>query len=421
MRRRDFIKIIPGLAAACPLLARAQQFKRRIGVVIARLENDPVGQAEIAALFDNLRQLGWTVGAAGNSQVDYRWPGSDIERIRADVVEIVGLHPDVIIAHSIPVNLALQRATRTIPIVFVNVTDPIGSGLVESLAHPGGNITGFSNYESGLAIVGKWIETLKEIDRRIERFRSTCSPVAVSSAPRQGCGGPPAPGKDLKRVEIFSSQGTLETDKGELSGSSATGGATVSGARRKDARPSALSVSPIILRVEIAGRDRIARAQRAIGEIDRPLGQEMLAKAMMKFHELARRLAEEIGGRGPLVSAPRRFVHAPARAYPMLGRRGEASDGEARLSPQIKNSCKMVGAAARYTTHVFVRAARSIAAAVACPWISSRSARSSETRCKMLSFCCSREALMVQDRPKHAIGEAVVVFLVVLLRETFPR
>ncbi len=89
----------------------------------------------------------------------------------------------------------------------------------------------------------------------------------------------------------------------------------------------------------------------------------MLAKAMMKFHELARRLAEEIGGRGPLVSAPRRFVHAPARAYPMLGRRGEASDGEARLSPQIKNSCKMVGAAARYTTHVFVRATRSIAAA----------------------------------------------------------
>ncbi len=182
MRRRDFIKIIPGLAAACPLLARAQQFKRRIGVVIARLENDPVGQAEIAALFDNLRQLGWTVGAGGNSQVDYRWPGSDIERIRADVAEIVGLHPDVIIAHSTPVNLALQRATRTIPIVFVNVTDPIGSGLVESLAHPGGNITGFSNYESGLAIVGKWIETLKEIDRRIERVATVFNPQTAPYA-----------------------------------------------------------------------------------------------------------------------------------------------------------------------------------------------------------------------------------------------
>src|SRR6266436_611561 len=116
--------------------------------------------------------------------------------------------------------------------------------------------------------------------------------------------------KEAQQKRVYY-QGTLETDKGELSGSSATGGATVSGARRKDARPSALSVSPII-RVEIAGRDRIARAQRAIGEIDRPLGQEMLAKAMMKFHELARRLAEEIGGRGPLVSAPRRFVHAPA-------------------------------------------------------------------------------------------------------------
>jgi plasmid stabilization system protein ParE len=79
MRRRDFIKIIPGLAAAYPLLARAQQSKRRIGVVIARLENDPVAQAEIAALFDNLRQLGWTAGAGGNIQVDYRFPGSNIE------------------------------------------------------------------------------------------------------------------------------------------------------------------------------------------------------------------------------------------------------------------------------------------------------------------------------------------------------
>src|SRR6266436_1796783 len=183
MRRRDFIKIIPGLAAACPLLARAQQFKRRIGVVIARFENDPVGQAEIAALFDNLRQLGWTVGVGGNIQVDYRWPGSDIERIRADVAEIVGLQPDVIVAHSTPVNVALKRVNRTIPVVFVNVTDPIGSGLVESLAHSGGNITGFSAYDSELAISGKWIETLKEIDRRIERVASVFNPQTAPYAP----------------------------------------------------------------------------------------------------------------------------------------------------------------------------------------------------------------------------------------------
>jgi ABC-type uncharacterized transport system substrate-binding protein len=181
MRRRDFIKIIPGLAAACPLLARAQQLKRRIGVVIARAENDPVAQAEIAALFDNLRQLGWTVGAGGNIQVDYRFPGSDIERIRADVAEIVGLQPDVIVAHSTPVNLALKRVTRTIPIVFVNVTDPIDSGLVESLSHPGGNITGFSNYNSELAT--KWIETLKELDRRIERVASVFNPQTAPYAP----------------------------------------------------------------------------------------------------------------------------------------------------------------------------------------------------------------------------------------------
>jgi len=182
MRRRDFIKIIPGLAAACPLLARAQQFQRRIGVVIARLENDPVGQAEIAALFDNLRQLGWTVGAGGNSQVDYRWPGSDIERIRADVAEIVGLQPEVILAHSTPVNLALQRVNRKIPVFFVNVTDPIGSGLVEGLSHPGGNITGFSNYDYELAISGKWIEILKEIDPRIERVSSVFNPQTAPYA-----------------------------------------------------------------------------------------------------------------------------------------------------------------------------------------------------------------------------------------------
>jgi putative tryptophan/tyrosine transport system substrate-binding protein len=183
MRRRDFIKIIPGLAAAYPLVARAQQFKRRIGVVIGRLENDPVAQAEIAALFDNLRQLGWTVGADGNIQVDYRWPGSNIERIRADVTEIVGLHPDVIFAHSTPINVILQRVTRTIPIVFVNVTDPIGSGLVESLAHPGGNITGFSIFDSELAIGGKWIEILKEIDQRIERAATVFNPQTAPYAP----------------------------------------------------------------------------------------------------------------------------------------------------------------------------------------------------------------------------------------------
>jgi putative ABC transport system substrate-binding protein len=159
---------------------RAQQLKRRIGVVIARLENDPVGQAEVAALFDNLRKHGWTAGVGGNVQVDYRWPGSDIDRIRADAAEIVGLRPYVIVAHSTPVNLVLQDLTRTIPIVFVNVTDPIGTGLVESLAHPGGNITGFSNYNPELAT--KWVETLKEIDRRIERVACVFNPETAPHA-----------------------------------------------------------------------------------------------------------------------------------------------------------------------------------------------------------------------------------------------
>ena len=170
----------------------------------------------------------------------------------------------------------------------------------------------------------------------------------------------------MKRVEISSWQGTLETDKANYRALARRAGRRcLEHEGRMPVRqpyPSALSFSAL----RSPGWIALPGPSRAIGEIDRPLGQEMLAKAMMKFHELARRLAEEIGGRGPLVSAPRRFVHAPARAYPMLGRRGEASDGEARLSPQIKNSCKMVGAAARYTTHVFVRATRSIAFAVAC-------------------------------------------------------
>jgi putative tryptophan/tyrosine transport system substrate-binding protein len=185
LRRRDFIKLIPALVVACPLPARAQDFKRlpRIGVVLARLETDPIGQAELAGLLDNLRRLGWTGGTNGNIQVDYRWPGNDIERIRADVADIVGLHPDVIIAHTTPVNLALQRATRTIPIVFVNVTDPLGSGLVESLTRPGANITGFSNYDAGMAIGGKWVETLKEIDRRIERIAVVYDPRTAPFAP----------------------------------------------------------------------------------------------------------------------------------------------------------------------------------------------------------------------------------------------
>ena len=182
MKRREFITLLGGAAAAWPLAARAQRSERtrRIGVVIARLENDPVAQAEVAALFDNLRQLGWTVGAGGNIQVDFRWPGSDIERIRADVAEIVGLRPDVIVAHSTPVNVALQRLTRTIPVVFVNIVDPIGSGLVESLAHPGGNITGFSHYSFELTT--KWIETLTEIDPRIERVASVFNPQTAPYA-----------------------------------------------------------------------------------------------------------------------------------------------------------------------------------------------------------------------------------------------
>jgi ABC-type uncharacterized transport system substrate-binding protein len=144
MRRRDFIKVIAGSVAAWPVAARAQQPERmrRIGVIVNMTADDSEGQVRNAAFLQALQELGWTVGR--NVQIDYRWTSADPDRIRKSVAELVALEPDVIQATSSPVTAALLQATRTVPIVFVQVADPVGSGLVESLARPGGNATGFS-------------------------------------------------------------------------------------------------------------------------------------------------------------------------------------------------------------------------------------------------------------------------------------
>jgi putative ABC transport system substrate-binding protein len=158
MKRREFIAGL-GSAAAWPAVTRAQQGDRvrRIGVLMNMSESEPEGQARIKAFQQGLREFGWT---ERNLQVDYRWAGADVNRIQTYVAELVGLAPDLIVGNSTAVLTALQRATRSIPIVFVVVNDPVGAGLISSLARPGGNITGFTYLE--ISLIGKWLGLIKQ-------------------------------------------------------------------------------------------------------------------------------------------------------------------------------------------------------------------------------------------------------------------
>jgi ABC-type uncharacterized transport system substrate-binding protein len=160
MKRREFITLLGGSALAWPLAARAQQptALRRIGVLMGYAENDPVAQARVSEFRRGLHELGWTEGR--NLAFEYRWPGVDPQRIREQAAEIVALAPDVIMSSPAQVTLELNRATRSLPVIFVNVPDPVEVGLVATLAHPGGNMTGFANFEHAMA--GKWLEILKE-------------------------------------------------------------------------------------------------------------------------------------------------------------------------------------------------------------------------------------------------------------------
>src|SRR5262249_32014976 len=180
VRRRDFITLLAGAAAAWPLIARAQQRQpmRRIGVLMNLAADDPEGQARVAAFLQGLQETGWAVGQ--NAQIDIRWGAGDAERSRKNATELVVLTPDVIFATTFPTVLALQQATRAIPIVFAGVVDPVGAGLVASLAKPGGNTTGFAGFEYGLS--AKWLELLKQIAPRLTRvavLRDSLTPVGI--------------------------------------------------------------------------------------------------------------------------------------------------------------------------------------------------------------------------------------------------
>jgi putative ABC transport system substrate-binding protein len=174
VKRREFITLLGGAAAAWPLAARAQQPERmrRIGVLMSISEDDPLAQARVAAFRQALGELGWTEGR--NLTITWRWTGGNIVRVREYAAELVRLAPEVILANGTPNVAALQGATTTIPIVFAVVNDPVAQGFIASMAHPGGNITGFSFLEYSL--VGKSLEMLKQVAPDIVRVSLMFNP-----------------------------------------------------------------------------------------------------------------------------------------------------------------------------------------------------------------------------------------------------
>jgi putative ABC transport system substrate-binding protein len=167
LKRRQFVTLLGGAAAAWPLVARAQQREqmRRIAVLMGFAENDPEGQARVAAFRETLRNLGWTQGRS--FRIDYRWGGGDADRLRTGASELLAVAPEVVVSGGVSAFSAILKMTRSVPIVFVGVTDPVGGGLVESLARPGGNATGFTQFEYGIS--GKWLEVLKQVAPRVTR------------------------------------------------------------------------------------------------------------------------------------------------------------------------------------------------------------------------------------------------------------
>jgi putative ABC transport system substrate-binding protein len=181
LHRRDFVAMV-GAAIAAPKTGLAQQPGniRRVGVLMPLQEDEPVAQSDVAALRQGLRELGWIEGR--NLTLDFRWPGGDVELARSFAREIVSLKPDVILARSTPIALALKAETKTIPIVFVSIAEPTFSGLVTNLAHPTENITGFTNFEASIG--GKLLELLKQVSPNLRRagfiFNPDTAPFAQS-------------------------------------------------------------------------------------------------------------------------------------------------------------------------------------------------------------------------------------------------
>jgi putative tryptophan/tyrosine transport system substrate-binding protein len=178
MQRREFITLLGGAVVAWPRAARAQQADRmrRVGVLEARAADDREGQARLAVFLQGLQELGWTDGR--NVRIDYRWAAADADRYRTYAAELVALSPDVILSSASASVAALLQTTRTVPIVFVNVIDPVGAGFVARLARPGGNATGFTPFEYSLS--GKWLELFKEIAPNLTRIAILRDPAIAT-------------------------------------------------------------------------------------------------------------------------------------------------------------------------------------------------------------------------------------------------
>jgi putative ABC transport system substrate-binding protein len=208
IKRREFITLLGSAAAAWPLAARAQQERmRRVGVLMNLTADDPEASARVTAFAQGLQQLGWTAGH--NVRIDYRWGAADADRSRRYAAELVALAPDVVLAAASPAVAALQQATRTVPIVFAIVVDPVGAGFVDSLAHPGGNLTGFIVYE--YVISAKWLELLKDISPQLKRVAVLREPdvaagigqlaVIQAAAPSFGVEVRPVSVRDADEIE----------------------------------------------------------------------------------------------------------------------------------------------------------------------------------------------------------------------------
>jgi putative ABC transport system substrate-binding protein len=185
LKRREFITLLGSAAAAWPLAARAQQpdGMRRIGVLMHLPENDPEAQARMRAFRQGLQQLGWVEGR--NVRIDYRFGAADVDRARRSAAELIALAPDVIQASGTGPMAAVQQATRTVPIVFAQVPDPVNAGFVDSLARPGGNATGFSVFEE-YGTSGKWLELLKEVAPQVTRVAVLRDPTIASGIGQTG-------------------------------------------------------------------------------------------------------------------------------------------------------------------------------------------------------------------------------------------
>ena len=199
MQRRQFITLLGGVAS-WPLVARAQPAEpmRRIGVLLQATKSDLEFQPRLKAFLDGLAQLGWTEGR--NLQLEYRWAGGNADETRRHAAELVVLAPDVLVAAGSPAVGALQQATRAIPIVFATVGDPVGAGFVESLARPGGNITGFAVFE--YAIGGKWLALLKDVSPRTNRVAVLRDPTIALGPGQFGAIQTAAPSFGMEVIPI---------------------------------------------------------------------------------------------------------------------------------------------------------------------------------------------------------------------------